>query len=234
MTLLYCSAISILGDSWEIVGLSDDGKLDSRVYIQCAYLFTTSDGHRRIRVSTMCCGVSGLVANVFRSADCEALIGFMCRQAIKDLPKEPVSVIRDRLTMTCVEILAAYRRHCTDKPASGQLILPETLKHLPVRQPAMPTLSLGDSCFVVWCVPDESARDKRVSAPSSLGLHRLNPPRRLLHQRARPGRQPCYPRPRADGHAGRCQRPALVPTNGACVSTLITAPASTAAPVAAR
>ena len=41
-------------------------------------------------------------------------------------------VIRDRLTMTCVDILAAYRKHCTSNPASGQLILPETLKHLPL------------------------------------------------------------------------------------------------------
>ena len=109
-----------------------DGQLDARAYVQSAVLYTTSYGQRRIRVSTTAVGVSTVASTLFRSADCEALLGFACRQACTDLIQQRVSVIRDRLTMTCVDILAAYRKHCTSNPASGQLILPETLKHMPI------------------------------------------------------------------------------------------------------
>jgi protein transport protein SEC24 len=106
--------------------------VDGRAYVQSAYLYTTSEGHRRIRVSTSAAAVSPLTSTLFRAADCEAVLGLACRQACGELCQEPISVIRDRLTMTCVDILAAYRQHCTSNPASGQLILPETLKHLPL------------------------------------------------------------------------------------------------------
>jgi protein transport protein SEC24 len=61
------------------VELDYDGKLDSRAYLQSAFLYTSSAGQRRIRVSTVVTHVSSVVANLFRSADCEALLGFMCR-----------------------------------------------------------------------------------------------------------------------------------------------------------
>ena len=58
------------------VAFDYDGKIEqARAFVQCAYLYTTTDGHRRIRVSTAAAGVSTLASALFRSADCEALVG---------------------------------------------------------------------------------------------------------------------------------------------------------------
>lgn len=105
-----------------------DGQIDARAYVQFAYLYTTSSGSRRIRVSTVAAGVTSETGTLFRSADCEALVGFACRQACRDLPTQRVSVIRDRLTMTCVDILAAYRKHCTSNPASGTSVVATVIR----------------------------------------------------------------------------------------------------------
>jgi hypothetical protein len=65
-----------------------DGQLDARAYVQFAYLYTTTYGQRRIRVSTVAAGVSTVTGTLFRSADCEALVSFACRQACGDLLKQ--------------------------------------------------------------------------------------------------------------------------------------------------
>eukprot|EP01044_Picomonas_judraskeda_P018570 COSAG03_NODE_3714_length_1864_cov_1.098017_3_plen_189_part_00 len=136
-----------------------DGELDTRAYVQFAYLYTTSYGQRRIRVSTVAAGVSTVTGTLFRSADCEALVGFACRQACRDLQTQPVSVIRDRLTMTCVDILAAYRKHCTASPSSGTVTSADRLLSV-TSSPLPPAFSSAGfayspccrcATFPLWC-----------------------------------------------------------------------------------
>lgn len=40
--------------------------------------------------------------------------------------------VRDGLTARCARSLAAYRRHCASPSSAGQLVLPESMKLLPL------------------------------------------------------------------------------------------------------
>jgi len=100
---------------------------------QAAILYTTSTGERIIRVHTLTCPVGNQVAEVFRGADMPATISTIGKMAAKQCRDKPLKEIRFSTTQQCVEILGAYRKHCTNpNTSSGQLILPETLKLLPL------------------------------------------------------------------------------------------------------
>jgi len=68
-------------DSSFAIALKHDGKLDEKLdtYIQCAMLYTTALGERRIRVLNLSVGVTNLVAQVFRYADIEASIAMIAK-----------------------------------------------------------------------------------------------------------------------------------------------------------
>ena len=53
-------------------------------------------------------------------------------RAIFDTSARTLEAARQDLIAQCVQILYVYRRFCASNPAPGQLILPETLKLLPL------------------------------------------------------------------------------------------------------
>ncbi len=71
-------------------------------------------------------------SQMFASCELDTLINYMskvaCRSVIVSTPKS----IRENLVNQVANILAAYRKNCTNAPSKGQFILPETLKLLPV------------------------------------------------------------------------------------------------------
>ena len=112
--------------------------------------------------------MSSVPANIFRGADCEAVLALTAHESAQGLFEgEPVEALRDDITLSCVKLLKAYRTHCAAKSSSGQLILPETLKHLPVY-----TLSLMRSDALSNEVVDADARAAfaagMLSVPASL------------------------------------------------------------------
>ncbi len=52
--------------------------------------------------------------------------------AAQDVLATPVVQVRDRIVGQCVTILYTYRKFCATASSSGQLILPEALKLLPL------------------------------------------------------------------------------------------------------
>ncbi|KAI8910290.1 Sec23/Sec24 trunk domain-containing protein [Gorgonomyces haynaldii] len=116
------------------VGLQYDGKLDERadVYVQAAFLYTTAEGQRRVRVHNLSLGIASQQANIFRKAEMDTVIGFLTRATIQEAFTTPLKTLRERLTQRCVKILTAYRQHCAASSSPGQLILPESLKLLPL------------------------------------------------------------------------------------------------------
>ncbi|KAL5536166.1 SFB3 [Sanghuangporus sanghuang] len=108
--------------------------LDSREYahLQCAVLYTTRQGSRRVRVLNVAFQVAGMAGNVFRYADSDATICFLAKEAMATLSSESLSTIRDTLTEKCSNILLAYRRNCAAATSPSQLILPEAFKLLPL------------------------------------------------------------------------------------------------------
>ncbi|KAI5888444.1 vWA-like protein [Schizophyllum commune H4-8] len=99
-------------------------------HIQCAVLYTTAEGSRRVRVLNLALQAVELAANVFHYADMEAVLAHVARGAMTKLPSEPLSAIRDEITEQCALMHLGYRERCAQAAGVGQLIIPETLKGL--------------------------------------------------------------------------------------------------------
>ncbi|GJN13349.1 hypothetical protein PR202_gb00042 [Eleusine coracana subsp. coracana] len=94
--------------------------------------YTTVFGQRRIRVMNLSLTCTNMLSNLFRYADLETQFTYVVKQG-KQL---------DQVTSTCINVLQSYRKYCASVSSSGQLILPEALKLLPLYALAL-TKSIG-------------------------------------------------------------------------------------------
>jgi protein transport protein SEC24 len=140
----YLGNFNMYGNDVELAGmqkqtsisveLKHDDKLNenSKVYIQLALLYTSVSGQRRIRVHNLSLNVCTQYSQMYSTCELDTLVNYMsklaCRSVLVSTPKS----IRDNIIQQVSFILAAYRKNCTNSPAKGQFILPETLKLLPV------------------------------------------------------------------------------------------------------
>ncbi len=110
------------------------GGLFEDACVQCAVLFTDPAGQRRIRVHTMFANKTTVLADVFRLADVDAMVSFLAKKAASAVFSNgtPISKAREALVEKTVQALFVYRKRCTSSSMSGQLILPEALKTLPI------------------------------------------------------------------------------------------------------
>lgn len=134
------------------------------VYIQVALLYTTLRGQRCVRVHNLALQVAPLLSNVFRYADLEATCALFQRQASRWMHEKKNTVkTREQLIDNCVNVLFNYRKHCATASSSGQLILPESLKLLPlytlatIKSPAVRSNLSGSSRSPVDVRADERA-----------------------------------------------------------------------------
>jgi len=102
------------------------------VNIQAAVLYTNPYGERMIRVINVKLNTSKDLVNIFRSADVEAVAQLLIKKYIVQINSTPIKAIRDSLTSKLVDILYNYRIHCATSSSPAQLILPESLKVLPI------------------------------------------------------------------------------------------------------
>ncbi|KAK9672722.1 hypothetical protein RND81_12G119900 [Saponaria officinalis] len=121
-------------DKTIMVNLKHDDKLQesTECSFQCAILYTTVYGQRRIRVMTLSLPCTSALPNLFRSADLDTQFTCFLKQAANEISISPLSQVRDRVTNHCVGILHSYRKFCSTAQSPGQLILPEALKLLPL------------------------------------------------------------------------------------------------------
>jgi len=119
-----------------IAELQHDGdkiKENSKVYIQLALLYTHSGtGQRMVRVHNLQLPTASAVSGVFRYADMEAIYAYLTKQAVWQAWAEPLPRVRDSITRATVDMLYQYRHTCASSSPPGQLILPESLKLLPL------------------------------------------------------------------------------------------------------
>ncbi|CAI9754037.1 unnamed protein product [Fraxinus pennsylvanica] len=117
-----------------MVTLKHDDKLQegSECAFQCALLYTTVYGQRRIRVSTLSLPCTTMLSNLFRSADLDTQFACVLKQVASEIPSAPLTQVREQATNVCINILHSYRKFCATASSSGQLILPEALKLLPL------------------------------------------------------------------------------------------------------
>lgn len=62
--------------------IKHEGKLDEKVdaHFQCAILYTSANGQRRVRVHNLAVPVSSLLANVFRLADMDTTLAYIAKE----------------------------------------------------------------------------------------------------------------------------------------------------------
>ncbi|MCD7447266.1 hypothetical protein HAX54_026385 [Datura stramonium] len=121
-------------DKTIMVTLKHDDKLQdgSESSFQCALLYTTIYGQRRIRVSTFSLPCTTMLSDLFKSADLDTQFACILKQAASEVPTAPLPQIREHVTNHCINILYSYRKFCVTVSSSGQIILPEALKLLPL------------------------------------------------------------------------------------------------------
>ncbi|KIJ62132.1 hypothetical protein HYDPIDRAFT_182910 [Hydnomerulius pinastri MD-312] len=108
--------------------------LDERqyAYLQCAVLYTTIDGQRRVRTCNLALQVASLAGNIFRYADMDTVVCHLARDSMASLVSRRLAQIREDLTDKCSSILLGYRRNCAAATAPSQLIIPEAFRALPL------------------------------------------------------------------------------------------------------
>ncbi|ETB59898.1 hypothetical protein YYC_03262 [Plasmodium yoelii 17X] len=113
-----------------LLNYSDISESKKQLYIQCACIYTNLNGDRYVRLHTTHMNVTSSLSTAFRYTDAETLMNILIKQLCMDvLHNENYSKnIIDNLT----DILFSYRINCASSAHSGQLILPDTLKLLPL------------------------------------------------------------------------------------------------------
>ncbi|CAD6191879.1 unnamed protein product [Caenorhabditis auriculariae] len=110
----------------------DDKLSDPSAVIQTAVLYTSTTGQRRLRILNLCLPVSNDYNQLYRVADPDALTSLLLKQAVQINREKGNKEMRDHLAQKCAQILATYREKCSESAPLGQLILPETLKLMPL------------------------------------------------------------------------------------------------------
>ena len=72
--------------------------------------------------------------------------------AANGIPTSPLSQVREQITDLCINILHSYRKFCATVSSSGQLILPEALKFLPLYTLGMSLLFCNGSWFICYFI----------------------------------------------------------------------------------
>lgn len=111
-----------------------EGRLDEKqeVHFQCALLYTTAYGERRVRCHNISIPVTNLLGNVFRYADLDSTMSYYSKEVCTLAQTKSLQDLRHYLTDRCAKILLAYKKNCAATSGASQLILPESFKLLPL------------------------------------------------------------------------------------------------------
>ncbi|XP_044284452.1 protein transport protein Sec24D [Varanus komodoensis] len=128
------------------VEFKHDDKLneDCGALIQCAVLYTSMSGQRRLRLHNIALNCSSQLADVYKSCETDALMNFFAKSAYKAILSQPLKTVREILVNQTARMLACYRKNCASPSAVSQLILPDAMKVLPVYMN-----SLLKSCILI-------------------------------------------------------------------------------------
>ncbi|CAF0839748.1 unnamed protein product [Adineta steineri] len=116
------------------VELKHEDKLpaDGNTYTQVALLYTSISGQRRLRIITLALTVTSSYTTLYPACDLDTIMNYITKVAMRSVLMSTPKSIRDSIITQAANMLACYRKHCAQATTAGQLILPETLKLLPV------------------------------------------------------------------------------------------------------
>ncbi|KAJ8382885.1 hypothetical protein SKAU_G00036630 [Synaphobranchus kaupii] len=105
---------------------------DTGALIQCALLYTTIGGQRRLRIHNLSLNCSSQLAELYKSCETDALVNFFAKSAYHTMLNQPLKTVKEILVSQMAHMLSCYRKNCSSPSAVSQLILPEAMKVFPV------------------------------------------------------------------------------------------------------
>ncbi|KAJ1143311.1 hypothetical protein NDU88_009621 [Pleurodeles waltl] len=121
-------------DKTVTIEFKHDDKLseENGALLQCAVLYTSCGGQRRLRIHNLSLNCCTQLADLYRNCETDSLINYFAKFAFRGVMNNPSKTVRDTLINQCAQILACYRKNCASPSSAGQLILPECMKLIPV------------------------------------------------------------------------------------------------------
>jgi protein transport protein SEC24 len=128
-----CAFPAFPRDQGYVVEVAIDETLTRQfVCMQTAVLHTTSNGERRIRVMTLALPTTQNLADVYASADQNAIATYFSHKAVERTLSSGLEAARDALQAKLIELLQTYRKELAGGNISGGLQFPANLRGLPV------------------------------------------------------------------------------------------------------
>ncbi|KAG7261078.1 hypothetical protein CRUP_037324 [Coryphaenoides rupestris] len=88
--------------------------------VQCAVLYTSCGGQRRLRVHNMAVNCCSQLADLYRNCETDTIINFFSKYAFRSVLTSPTKTVREGLVNQCAQILACYRKNCASPSSAGQ------------------------------------------------------------------------------------------------------------------
>uniref|UniRef100_A0AAQ4RV20 SEC24 homolog D, COPII coat complex component n=1 Tax=Gasterosteus aculeatus aculeatus TaxID=481459 RepID=A0AAQ4RV20_GASAC len=105
---------------------------ETGAHMQCALLYTTINGQRRLRIHNLSLNCSSQLSELYKSCETDSLINFFSKSACRAILNQPLKTVREILVNQTAHMLACYRKNCASPSAASQLILPDAMKVFPV------------------------------------------------------------------------------------------------------
>uniref|UniRef100_A0A8C2DZI4 SEC24 homolog D, COPII coat complex component n=1 Tax=Cyprinus carpio TaxID=7962 RepID=A0A8C2DZI4_CYPCA len=88
--------------------------------MQCALLYTTIGGQRRLRIHNLSLNCSSQLSELYKSCETDALINFFAKSAYRAMLNQPLKTVREILVNQTAHMLACYRKNCASPSAASQ------------------------------------------------------------------------------------------------------------------
>lgn len=128
----------VSSDSSIVCDFTYDSKLNTTkdAHFQAAFLYTSKDGSRKVRVINMILSVSQRISDVFNFIDQDSVVKILLKRINENFKNTTMVALKNSLMMQVSDILAAYKHYIAGNQnllnQTNQFILPECLKTLPM------------------------------------------------------------------------------------------------------
>ncbi|KAM0627317.1 hypothetical protein ACHAPW_007960 [Verticillium nonalfalfae] len=128
-----CAFPAFPRDQCYVVEVAIDENLTKNVIcLQTAVLHTTCNGERRIRVMTLALPTTTNLADVYASADQQAIATYFSHKAVERALSGGLEAARDSLQHKLIELLQTFRKELAGGSMGGGLQFPSNLRGLPI------------------------------------------------------------------------------------------------------
>ncbi|KAM7441154.1 Protein transport protein Sec24B [Porites harrisoni] len=111
----------------------EDSLTDSNIAVfQSALLYTSTKGERRIRVHTLALPITNKLADIYATADVQAIATLLAKMAVDRTLSSSLGDAREALMNACIDTLGVYRTSVANQPQSSGLLAPHSLRLLPL------------------------------------------------------------------------------------------------------